>query len=969
PANGPDARPPGDASVAVDAPIFDDGGVIEPDATSDAPPVDGPVFPADPQGGEFAWAVSVAGAASSASVAVDGAGNLLVGARQTGEVRLGDVVIPPPTSAEAAVVLKLTSKGAPLWGHALDGHPGVQLRTIATTSSGDVVVGATFRPDAAVFVDDGTVMVLDGETGALRWSTELASAGNDTVAGVAAASDAIYVFGAIGSAATIAGQAMPAGSYLIRYDADGGVRWARSLGDLRPNFGLALAVDPAGGPVLVGDLGAQLTLDGHTVLGPGSVVAAFDPDGVLRLARAVLSSSPSFEHGIAVASAGDIYLASDTSGTETVIDDHVIAIPDFIDHPLLVRLRADGRFAAAAQITGDRFESASQVAVDATGAAYLVTSCHGRVDVQPERSCASAQGGVIVSYGADNAYRWATDIQPAFIDAIAAAPGNRMIVVGQALTALTGFGGVQVPTQALFIAALAGGPARLPSPLPATPVIASAVLDQVPDGQLRQGDTGTLVVRGTALDQVTSAKLGDLDVHLRPGAASADELRLTVMIPHGYPPGPLALELGNAAGVARRPATLTVTPIVVAPRGGEDGRGTFASPMRLCRHEGFTFARYGDVVSLQNGTHECNGRVFVRGGVTIRGESKSGTIVGGVGGANDRFGGFSSVADPGEIGELAVENLTITSSDISAISASGGGGRVAVTDVDVLGAAGSGVWLDEGGRGRVTRYHYLHGTGTAIVVGLIFGSGEVDATDVVVEDAYRGVLMTQGTAKLTRALLSTREVAVQAGDLNAQPGTREVVITSSTLRSLNGGFFGGQAQLTITDTTIEPLVSDFAFEGISQYGGALTARDSRIIGWKSRGIFATPHFGAPSVARDGMTVTLERVEISGSPSGISYQADAPTDRFTMHGARVQAADAAVGLSGPFTADLGTAAVPGDNRLDVTSGEPALLDGRTTAGPPIDAHGTTLNGADFSGDVVGPLTTAGFLIAGPNTIRF
>lgn len=245
-----------------------------------------------------------------------------------------------------------------------------------------------------------------------------------------------------------------------------------------------------------------------------------------------------------------------------------------------------------------------------------------------------------------------------------------------------------------------------------------------------------------------------------------------------------------------------------------------------------------------------------------------------VGGANDRFQGFSSSSDTDDLGELAIENLTVTSADFAAVNL-GLHGRVAVTDVDVVGAAGCGISVDGDARARVTRYRYLHGNATALVAGIFFGSGEIDATDVVVDDAFRGAFMPRGVLRLTRAQLTSREAAVQAGDLN---------------------------------------------------------------------------------------------EISGSSIGLDFQADLPTDRLAIHGSRIQTAGPAVVVANPCVADLGTAAVPGNNRFDAADG-PALVDERTNPGPAIDAHGTTLNGQDFVGDFLGPVTTPAYQLMGPNTIRF
>lgn len=107
PANGPGDA--GGVDASADAPVAPpgDGGITAPDAPVDAAPGGDDPFPADPQGGEFAWVVSAPGAGDLVSTAVDGLGNIVVAARQTGEVTLGTVRVPGPASGEAVVVLKL----------------------------------------------------------------------------------------------------------------------------------------------------------------------------------------------------------------------------------------------------------------------------------------------------------------------------------------------------------------------------------------------------------------------------------------------------------------------------------------------------------------------------------------------------------------------------------------------------------------------------------------------------------------------------------------------------------------------------------------------------------------------------------------------------------------------------------------------------------------------------------------------
>jgi hypothetical protein len=981
----------GASGTAIDAGVGDaglppapDAGPAGPgiDAGVDAPPRDTNPFPDDPAGGEFAWAVSATGADWS-WVAVDGAGNILVAARQGGPVAIGNIRVPAPTSFQALLVLKLTPSGTPVWARSFESHTRIDPRAIAVTPAGDVVVGAVFEgppQPPSLAVDDALVAVLDGGTGATRWSVELASAGDDKVSGLAAGPDgaggaAIYVLGRLGLDTTVAGQPVAAGAHLIRFDADGVVRWARSVpGDA--GFFEALVLDPARGPVIASNGGGDPSIDDPTIPGSGTLVAGFDPDGNVRFVRKLASSDPALFHSLAIDPGGDIYVASTTSNTETAVEDHVIPVPGFVDYPYLLRLTADGRYAAAHVISGDQLGVSASVTTDAEGAAYLRFDC-GHANVQPEIDCGSLRGSVIASYGSDGEYRWATSVKSEHVDAVAAAPGNRLIVVGSGDPGAIELGGVTVPSGGLVIAALAGGAARPPSPLPPVPTITGAALDGVSDAQIRQGATGKLRILGTGLDRITSARLGDIEIHVPPAAGAATSLVLDVMIPHGHAPGPLGLQLGNAGGFARFDGVVTVTPIVVTPTGSTTGRGTFSSPLSFCRNDWFSLTRYGDLVLLRNGTYACDGSITVHGGVTIRGESKAGTVITGLTGKNDTFGGLGTISVD-NIGTTAIENLTITSSRTEA--AFSGGAAISVSDVDVQGVSGGGVSVGGFGTATVTRFNYLQSSGAAIVV----GSGKVIATAVRAEGAFRGVLMTSGTLTMSDSLLSSTEPAVEAGDDNLHLGV-VITLTNTVLRSRRSGLSAAAAVVTMTGCTIEPLPDPHIDQGVFLAGGSLAMSDSQIHGWVD-GIAVRPVIvlgGAGPSTIDELTLTsivnldLDHVDIAALETGILYDAGGiglTGGRFSLHHSHIRAdggADlgaAAVVLSELFTADLGTAVAPGDNQLEAVGGV-ALFDARGLAGAAIDAHGTTLNGNAHEGDVLGPVQTTDYQVQGPNTIHF
>jgi outer membrane protein assembly factor BamB len=170
----------GDPESASDASSDDSG-----DALRVAPGS----LPADPKGGELAWVVSAPGAEGPMSVAVDPQGNIFVVATQTGAVSLDSVYVPPPTSGNGLLALKLSPGGKPIWGRSIMSAPTIHARSMAVTPAGAVVIGGSLKTGPSYGDEDGFVIALDGEDGATRWSKALASSWEDRVAGIAVGPD------------------------------------------------------------------------------------------------------------------------------------------------------------------------------------------------------------------------------------------------------------------------------------------------------------------------------------------------------------------------------------------------------------------------------------------------------------------------------------------------------------------------------------------------------------------------------------------------------------------------------------------------------------------------------------------------------------------------------------------------------------------------------------------------------------
>ena len=154
--------------------------------------------------GEHRWSKRFgdAGQQRATAVAVDGAGNVIVGGEFSATINLGGG---PRTAGEhpAVFVAKLTSSGEHIYSRVIGEH-GASLGQLLVDGTGDVVLAGGFREETALADgsvtsagdDDVFVAKLDPQ-GDYRWSHRFGGAGADRATGVAIDSERqVYLTGA-----------------------------------------------------------------------------------------------------------------------------------------------------------------------------------------------------------------------------------------------------------------------------------------------------------------------------------------------------------------------------------------------------------------------------------------------------------------------------------------------------------------------------------------------------------------------------------------------------------------------------------------------------------------------------------------------------------------------------------------------------------------------------------------------------
>lgn len=230
-------------------------------------------------------------------VTVGAQGDIVLGSYFSGTIDLGSGPL-TSTPASDLFVARLDSGGHTLWSRVYT--IGVDVGDLAMDGAGNVVVGGSFVGDMdfglgvihAGSAPHGFLVKLDPE-GTPLWQTDLASPDEATVYGLALDGTGAVTFTGrfrtsigFGFTSTNTGDR---DAYLARCDAKGTLLWSRHLGgDGSIHMGLDVAVDEAGNSAIGGMFGGTIDLGNGPIPAQGSALAfaaRYDPEGNITWGR------------------------------------------------------------------------------------------------------------------------------------------------------------------------------------------------------------------------------------------------------------------------------------------------------------------------------------------------------------------------------------------------------------------------------------------------------------------------------------------------------------------------------------------------------------------------------------------------------------------------------------------------------------------------------------------------------------
>jgi hypothetical protein len=376
-----------------------------------------------PVGGTSPWSRAFGGTGEdrALAVAVAGDGSVAVAGYFSGTVDFGGgprtahaYAYLDPNSDQDFFVAKYSASGAYLWAQTFGTESTDKANAVAIAPNGDVVVAG--MTSSYLDLGDGVLQPIQGAgdafvatyrgtDGAFVRGRTFGSTGNDAARGVAVDSAGdVFVAGNFagtadfgGGPTSAAGGSTDLDGFVAKYSPSGAFTWVKTIGGAGFDGANAVAVDTAGNVRVAGKIGFPGTSGTTTLASAGgndAFVAELNGAGAVQWAKRYGGASDDEAFAIASDGAGNAAVVGTFQGTNASFDGGQLTAAGLKDM-FVLRVSATGTRQSVIGKGGTGDESATGVALDASGNAFVTGSFAGSVNFG---------GGALTATGTTDAF-------------------------------------------------------------------------------------------------------------------------------------------------------------------------------------------------------------------------------------------------------------------------------------------------------------------------------------------------------------------------------------------------------------------------------------------------------------------------------------------------------------------------------------------------------------------------------------
>ncbi len=369
------------------------------------------------------------------SVAVTSDGGYIAGGYfYSSSIQVGDYTLTNNNSyGSDGMIIKYSREGEVEWTTSVGGSNNDQIASVSATDDGGYIVGGYFDSNSiqvgnctlmnnssSTYVFDGMIIKFD-EEGKVEWARSVGGSSSDKIQSVASTSDGGYIAGGYFYSSSIqVGEytLKSKGNYdgiIIKYDAEGVVEWARSIGGSSNEFIYSVAETNDGGYIAGGYFNSNSIQVGDYTLnsngGNDGMIIKYDAEGEVEWARSVGGSKSDDIQSVATTEDGGYIAGGDFNSNSIQVGEYTLTNSGFGDG-MIIKYDANGEVEWARSVGGSSAENIYTVAATEDGG-YIIGGNFVSSSIQVGDYILTSNGsydGMIIKYSREGEVEWARNV-------------------------------------------------------------------------------------------------------------------------------------------------------------------------------------------------------------------------------------------------------------------------------------------------------------------------------------------------------------------------------------------------------------------------------------------------------------------------------------------------------------------------------------------------------------------------------